>query len=637
MERNLNKGFLLEGKNPVEVAKYYLKGQPEAMEKLTDRDNLLLRKLASLDMEFDPAKFEVGKIFPWLMTMWKKNDPELLSLLKSGPNSQEAAKFRNAQKLFSRPAFKKSLGIADVNRFSSLEDFINRVSAAFVEKEGVPESPRFSAPEINDDIREGNIAKTNISNERYLVVTPLKKKGACKYGNVHMDTNGGRWCTAKEADNAFDSYKDGTLYIFMDRKDGYKSKYQLHYNEGEIQFKNEFNRDFDYEGFFDENTGMFDRLFPQAAEKVRSGQFGSGFGQLYPLLPKAYKQAYRDSLAKNTEGILAALIKASKGDMSELEEIARTGYFGWELDFDDIVFHGDGFTVNIDLDMVGENLSRWYWVYRQGYDGYDFQTDEWDYINNYVPENYKEDLISLIRILNPGFGEDDFNKEGELYEAMTEGNAKKYFQRLIDNFAIEYENAVNSGQSDYVDGKIKGLPFVIGRDSLTFKYDNFVNYCLENHVTGISLEQMVQSILEREDINNENLNNYWETADISYESLKNKLEEDIDYAKDRIEEDMEDMEAYKENYDKLKKYIKDLGFTMDLGGRYRKKTEFAYMVISHPDYEKGTVHMEYMDLKNDKKIHKGDIRIDNLPKYATMQMMFESVRRFVRNILSNSI
>lgn len=638
MERNFNSRMLNEGKNPLEVAKYYLKNQPEALQKLTDRDNLLLRKLASLDAEFDPAKFEAGKMFPWLMTMWKRNDPALLSLLKSGPNSPENVKFRNAQLLFAKPAFRKSLGTSDVNKFASIEDFMQKVSASFVEKDEMPESPRFDVKEINDDIRDGSIAKTSISNDTYLVVTPLKKKGACKYGNVHMATSGGRWCTAKEKDNAFDSYKDGILYIFMDRKDGYKSKYQLYYKGNDMQFKDERNQDFDYEAFFDENTDMFDRLFPEIAKWFK-GQTETqipGIEKVYRMLPSKYKKEFRERASKYATGLLRDMLLASDGQLENPEEaIANEDVIG--MDYDDITFHDGGFTVETDLDNISDSLQSWYWVYKNGYDGYSFDSDEYRYIQNYVPKDRKQELIDLVRFFKPEFSEKDFDEEGKLYEAMSEGDAYKYFERLFENYATEYSNAVNNGQSAFVDREVEGLPFTIRRNGLFIPYGRFTAYCLENIVDGVTLKDMIDYILDKENIDDERLNNHWETADVNFDGLFKQMSQDIDDAKEKIEDDMEDMEGYKDNHQKLQKYIKDLGFTKDAGDTFRKKTEFAYMVISNPDYRKGTVYMEYRDLKNDKQTHNGDIQIDNLPKYATMQMMFESVRRLVRNILSNSI
>jgi hypothetical protein len=249
----------------------------------------------------------------------------------------------------------------------------------------------------------------------------------------------------------------------------------------------------------------------------------------------------------------------------------------------------------------------------------------------------KQELIDLVRFFKPEFSEKDFDKEGELDDAMSEDDAYKYFGRLLENYATEYSNAVNNGQSAFVDREVEGLPFTIRRDGLFIPYGRFTAYCLENRVEGITLKEMLDYILDRENIDDERLNNHWETADVNYDGLRKQMSQDIDDAKEKIEDDMEDMEGYKDNHQKLQKYIKDLGFTKDLGNRFRKKTEFAYMVISNPDYRKGTVYMEYRDLKNDKQTHKGDIQIDSLPKYATMQMMFESVRRLVRNILNDSI
>ena len=638
--RSLVNMVLAEGKNPLEVAKYYFKNQPEILGRLTAGDNLLLKKLASLDVEYDPAKFEAGKIFPWLVTLWKKNDPTLLSLLKSGPNSPEATKFRNAQLLFARPAFRETLGISDVNRFPSLEEFMQKVNTSFVEKDEIPESPRFDAKEINDDIRDGNIAKTNLSNDTYLVITPLKKKGACKYGNVHTATDGGRWCTAKEADNAFDSYKDGTLYIFMDRKDGYKSKYQLYYNKGEMEFKDESNRNFDYEAFFDENTDIFDRLFPATAQAIKGLSDGKnadipGFQTVYKMMPKAYKEMFRSNASKLATGLLKHLLSATRGELDDFSVIDNEDAIG--MDYNDITFHEDGFEVDFDVDEISSSLRKWYWVYKNGYDGFDFDSDEYNYIQNYVPQEKKQELIELIQMFEPEFNEKKFDVDGALYKAMTRDDSEKYFEDLLDHFATNYQNAVNNGQSAFIDGKVESLPFTIYPNGMFIPYDRFAAYALENSIQGDTLKDMLEHIIDSEGINDDTLYNHWENADVDYGKLKEQMAEDIDSARSEIEDDMEDMETYRENQEKFKKYIKDLGFTRDAGERFRKKTEFAYMEIGHPDYKKGTVYMDYMDLKNDKKRYKGDIQIDSLPKYATMQMMFESVRRLVRNILSNSI
>lgn len=635
MKSIFTKSVLFEGKNPVEVAKFYLQSQPEVLKKLTDRDNLLLSKIASLDVEFDPAKFEVGKIFPWLVSLWKKNDPLLMSLVKSGPQSTEALKFKNAQQLFARPAFKKSLGVTDVNKFGSLADFMQKVSASFVETEEIPESPRFSATEINEDIRQGNIAKTSVSNDRYLVITPLKKKGACKYGNVHMSTDGGRWCTAKESDNAFDSYRDGTLYIFMDRKDGYKSKYQLHYKDNIMQFKDERNRDFDYEGFFDENIDIFDILFPEVARQMKSDEAmaSSGISKIYKMLPKVYKNKFRENAAKYAQGLLAAMLQALAGDSEPIQQALETGLI--DLDYDDLEFRKDGMSIEIGLDKIHSNLENWYWYYVNGFDSYSFDADEYEYMNRYFSDENKEEIIKLIRFFNPSFSEADFDKEGRLYEELTRNDTKKYFEKLVSNFAREYEASINSGHSKFIDETIERLPFVLTSNGIYIDYDKFTAYCLDKSIKGNTLERALELILENEGINDDSLYNYWETGNTDYEELKKVLTQDIDEARDKIEDDIEDLSTYNDNAKKLLEYVKELGFTKQSNGKYRKRTEFAYMEISEPNYHKGTVYMEYKDLKNNKETHRGDVKIDSLPEYVTMPMMFESVRRLVRKAISS--
>jgi hypothetical protein len=622
-----------EGKNPVEVAKYYFKNEPDQFAKLTAKDNDLLKRIAALDVEYSPEKFEVGKLFPWLVSLYKKGDTDLMSLLNSSPNSAEVTKFKNAQQLFAKPQFRKSTGISDVSRFPSLNDFIQKVGASFIEKTEMPTANRFSAEEINSDIREGSIAKTNVSNDRFLVITPTKKKGACKYGNVHMDENSGRWCTAKEKDNAFDSYKDGILYIFMDRKDGYLSKYQLHYKDGNIQFKNEFNRDFDYESFFDENTDIFDRLFPKVAEFVNSGKLDkdSNLMKLFKMLPKKYKDKFREKTAKVATGILKSFIDCMQQIPGAEDQLDRYDAIGF--DYDSLDFFPDGMRIHVDLDQISDGLQSWYYNYKQGYEGYEFQREEYDYMHNFVPDKIKTDFIDLLRLFKSDFSDQDFEEEAGISNVIFEKPAYKYFERLLDGFAIEYERAQNQAQSDYIDSAVKGLPFDLERDSIFIRYEQIVNFCLDNGIVSPkNIKEIIEFALDREGINDDNLYNHYENNP-DYERLEKRMIEDFEMAKEKIEEEIENFEEIKKNSEEFKKYVKDLGFTKDTGNKYRKRTQFAFIEISDPNFEKGTVHMSYKDLTNNKVTHRGDVKIENLPKYATMPMALESLRRFVKSVL----
>jgi len=218
--REIIKSILNEGKNPFEVMDYYLKNEPALIKKLTTKDNALLKRLAYLDIEYNPEKLEVGKIFPWILNLWKKGDPVILNLISGTPDANLLNKFKSSQELFNKGSFKKSIGVTDIQKFKNVNDFIEKVSAAFIEPTELPAFANFNADEINKDIKEGIIARTNLSNDNFFIITPLKKKGACKYGNVHNKEN--QWCTSKVENNAFDSYKDGILYIFMDKKDNLK-------------------------------------------------------------------------------------------------------------------------------------------------------------------------------------------------------------------------------------------------------------------------------------------------------------------------------------------------------------------------------------------------------------------------------
>ena len=477
--RLILKNVLNEGKNPFEVINYYLKSEPKLIQKLQDKDNALLKKLASLDIEYNPEKLEVGKIFPWLLNLWKKNDPDLINLLKSGENSESVIKFKNAQQLFSKPSFRKSIQITDIQKFKNLSDFVNRVNQAFLEPEQIPSMATYGIEEINKDIRDGIIMKTNLTNDNFLVVSPLKKKGACKYGNTHIGSKEGRWCTAKEEDNAFDNYKDGILYIFMDKKDNLKSKYQFYYIENNFQFQNEYNKSFDYTSFFDENVDIFEKLFPGVVQSLKSDaptELPSYYKRIMNYFPSSYFDMFEKKMGENIAPLLYNIKKIINGELNAKD------FFNKEnvgIDYDDLDFYDNGLRIHIEFDDYNQNLNSFYWAYKHGYSSYEFNSDEYEYIQNYVNKDDKKLFLDLIKIFEPNFTEEKFDEEGEIYRVIDQRPASEYFEKLLYNFSSNYEQSVNDAQSKWIDEVFEQMPITIENDSLFVEYEKIYNYCIK--------------------------------------------------------------------------------------------------------------------------------------------------------------
>lgn len=633
--REIVESILNEGKNPLEVVDFYLKSQPELIQKLKSRKNLLLNKLTSLDVEYNSEKFEVGKIFPWLLNLWKKNDPDLINLLNQSENSDAVIKFKNYQKLFNQPKFKKSIQISDINKFKSISDFVNRVDQAFIEPEQIPAMTSYGANEINQDIRDGIIMKTNLSNDNFLVISPLKKKGACKYGNTHIGSDEGRWCTAKEEHNAFDSYKDGILYIFMDKRDNLKSKYQFYYKENNFQFQNEFNRTFNHAEFFEENLDIFKKLFPKIVNKIegKSDEDIQITKQLLNYLPRQYKELYFKNIEKYATGFLQDLLKITKGEIDPEEYFSNPEKIGFE---------NSGYQVDKDkiiIDCELEDLSSTYRSYadanKYGYEHYQFDSYEFNYLHNWIKNQDRQKWYNILRIFDMKFDESKFEDETYIYEIISEVPAYDYFRDLLNNFEGNYENAKNEGQQKWIDDSMKKLPFELERNAITVYFKKAIQYCLSNNVVIVNnIWDIIEGGMEEEGLNEDNLWGGDDTAD--YSKLENDLSNDIDEVLESIQND-EDFEGVSENSKKFQRMLKDLKFKRVYNG-YELDNEKINILIKRIDYNEAKIAINYKNKKNNKE-YNGWIELDNLPRYATMEMMFEGhslLRNKIKEIIRNS-
>ena len=69
--------------------------------------------------------------------------------------------------------------------------------------------------------------KKIFESDKLLVIQPLTKRAAIKYGS------GNKWCNAGKKNNMFDNYnKDGPIYIIVTKQDN--KKYQLHFESGQF-------------------------------------------------------------------------------------------------------------------------------------------------------------------------------------------------------------------------------------------------------------------------------------------------------------------------------------------------------------------------------------------------------------------
>lgn len=638
--REIVESILNEGKNPSDVVDFYLKNEPNLIQQLKANDGSLLKKIASLDIEYNPEKFEVGKIFPWLLNLWRKNDSKLMDLLNQSQNSESVNKFKEYQRLFNQPKFKKSIQVSDINKFKSIDDFVNIINDAFYKAEEIPyqtpESLRFSLEEVNKDIADGIIMKTNLSNDDFLVISPLKKKGACKYGNIHMEKGAGRWCTANEENNAFDSYKDGILYIFMEKGRNLKSVYQFYYKEGNFQFMDERNRRFNYQEFFDEHIDVFDKLFPEIVKALNSVNKEKQFSfskQIIEFFPSEYKKMYFENLKNYSSGLLADLIEITKGRLDPEIYFEIEGKIGF--DYKDITVYSDRIEIICDLDNIDEMLSYYKHASQYGYENFEMDTSEYEYFYSYIQEKDKQTWIDILKVFDNNFDESKFDEEGYIDSIIGKEPAYKYFEELYDNFKYNYESAYNNSQDEWIDETLDKLPFDLKNNGITLYYLTAEEYCLKHSLTDIkSINELVEQALEIEGVNEDNYFNLYEN-DVSFDDLRRELSSDIYSVWDKIQDD-ENFENIKENKEKFDRIIKDLKFTKKYDG-YSLYKKGLSIEIKKINYNDGKAYIKY--LADGHEDYVGWVNFDNIAKYATMEMMLEDVsalRNKIRNILKNN-
>lgn len=232
------------------------------------------------------------------------------------------------------------------------------------------------------------------------------------------------------------------------------------------------------------------------------------------------------------------------------------------------------------------------------------------------------------------FDESKFEEESYIYEIISEAPAYNYFRDLLDKFEGNYENAKNQGQEKWIDKSMEKLPFELERNAITVYFKKAIQYCLSNNIVIINnIWDIIEGGMDEEGLNEDNLWGGDDSAD--YSKLENDLSNDIDEVLESIQDD-EDFEGVSENSKKFVRMLKDLKFERVYNG-YELDNEKINILIKQIDYNEGKIVINYKNKKNNKE-YNGWIELDSLPRYATMEMMFEGnylLRNQVRKIVKD--
>lgn len=189
-------------------------------------------QIVKADPTYNPQREQkMGKYGKWLLNLKKKN------LLKI----EDLYKFTESLEVFDK--VKNQLEKKDINQYQNGIDLYNAVKDYI--------NGDKSSMSKSEQIRmlKNEQAKKAYEDEKWIVIMPKTEEAAKYYGK------GTRWCTAAENNSMFNTYyKDGPLYILINKKNG--QKYQFHLESD--QFKDE--QDSEIMGIIPDELGFTEGL-----------------------------------------------------------------------------------------------------------------------------------------------------------------------------------------------------------------------------------------------------------------------------------------------------------------------------------------------------------------------------------------
>ena len=483
--------------------------------------------------------------------------------------------------------------------------------------------------EILPYLDEGVDYKLLHDGEQYKIYQPLSEKGACYLGV------GATWCTTwgplsldpknKDKSNRFKQYNsEGPIYDIIP-KDNFEGRIQIQFQGDE--FKNKNNQTIDVKNLF-ENDELFNFFFP-LSENTTEEQMEKMVSRI-KFLPTEKQAIVRKFKKQLFSGVVygddIAVIDTS-GDFSGDAWIAQhtdiDNLVNVDLNDDRIEFNFSstkGFIHIGNLETYLTNLRR-YKDNEYPSDIHEPDHDDMYYMFQNVFENHSE---SPIEWLGNCIEANDFERFWAKYgDNLFTHLRSNYYDKFND---LNYQN-MDHAYNRLIENVTNHINVEYGYSNSTidFNVDNFNDFVSNKNIKTIdNFDDFVDNFINWYDINTEDYN-IWEYLEWDYPSFYDFKEDIDDFFND------EDRKAGREFIDNLHKQLKDFNdqrneWVWEDGDKKVEIKKHGYNV------DNDTVLMVYTNKKTG-ETHRGDVKVENIHKYVSMNMLAEIYFNFKKNIL----
>jgi len=510
----------------------------------------------------------------------------------------------------------------DINKINTLSDIYNSVKKY-----------------MNIDSKDLGVIMNSLSSDDYqtlydgnqwLILQPLNEKAACYLGvNTQWCTTYGPYSLEKsyqDRDNMFNRYnQQGRLYIMINKKDN-NEKYQFHFeskqfmdstdrqiNAGKVLGKNPEIRNFFFTSFVKEPTKEQLEWELKNIDLLSQDDALSVITRL--TTTKGIKNPLANSILTKDRERINILIQ----DEELKNSVDVKG--NW------IIFYFR--KLSDELSSISSTLQQM---------RYDL-SNSWEHVSGDQENQFDEEqqwINGLEPIFKEYFEKNEYNAQYELGTPIYENFHQSYFQGFMENQDIRDElikQITSLSHEGYEDDVQKNIDHVeeyltIDGTKVSIKNTKFIQFIVERKINKINnnLHQvLIEYIDSGGDLASEEYEYYY-NYDTKYPTYK-EMESTVDrYFNDMID-DMDNTREcikHREDFNNLySNFFKN-------NPTYENKHVFIHINDTRVNCIDGTVNITYKN-KDKKKEYRGDVKITNLPVYATNYELFENYIRFREN------
>jgi len=461
--------FLLEGKNDIKT-----KWLPDTNfhNLLTKNDDNLLNRLINLDPTSILESDKIGKYVSWLIILYRRGDATLKQVL-SYDNMEDDYKILDALKFFDKN--KNLFDKKDINQYKTLDELFTKIKSFDEMSSNITQQT--DKYKYYLDLNKSGKITVFYENNNFLIIIPNDEEISCDIAGTKTS-----WCTARPTRSMFKSYNDsGKLYIFLDKKKNLYPTYQLHIEKNEFQDSN--SKNIKAVDFFENNLDIFNKLFPNLVDKLNKKETLNKKEREW--LPQSLLNSYKESFLGDDNSLYSIFNKINNGDLS-MEDVITKELLGFPFEYE-LDFYRKSFEI-VSKDIIGDledafDIEKGVLSYIDGWassnyhysngGGGNFDSDEYNYMLNYLNSETEERLNYLKKILNY---KESIEVEGELYTFLQEYK----LDDILETYSYEYENMVDSAKHEEARSIQETWCFSIEGNTISFKVDDILTFLEKN-------------------------------------------------------------------------------------------------------------------------------------------------------------